>query len=324
MYRCIFRWGFVVVVALLIAVGGWTIVRNQQNRMVVLRDGTRVSYLGATYGRVHTITEWRLQWGLPPIQRVEHRYETKRDTLQLWFRSRGGVRMGADVARTADGRLCEPRPDIVWANGYAQQLDIIFVVEYQGLSADGQPVELEFHPRGSRFMEPPSDKPVARLKASMPRAPITLRIKQPEPLPATRRGKILTVRLKGFRWAHYEQRSTSAWAPRTNTETITATPVWGIMPAVGSLKPWKIVRAQYAPVGAAHPARMLKNLPDDNALSCPVEVVGRWNAPVYVFFVEFAHKISGRREAFEFYVPPPPVEQLRQRTRLELQVQKQS
>jgi|GEM_PF-5691752 len=319
MRRRAFLWGlgFVVVITGVVAV--WGAIRARQGKTVVLPDGTRVTYMGATYGRVHTMPEWRLQWGWPPIQRVEHRLETKTDALRLWFRSEGTALTGPNAVRTVDNRLCESRPYILRIERLgARTVRAILAEEPEGLPADGRAVSIEFYP--SLFFSPnlQPDKPVARIEASLPKAPITEQIKQPETLPATRRSGMLTVNLKGFRWVYHERQSV---APPMNAETILADPEWELKPSSGSLRDWKLARIQFAPVGAGRLTRPVNSILDSAALDAATEVKGNWDAPVYAFFVEFAHKPTGQREKFEFYVPPPPVERLRERGRLERQAQ---
>ncbi|MCX7924680.1 MAG: tetratricopeptide repeat protein [Fimbriimonadales bacterium] len=317
------RWGLVAVAVLLVVVAFWGAVRDQLRRTVVLPNGTRITYLGATYGRVHTMPEWRFRWGWPPLQRVEHRLNTKTDALRLWLRSEGRFGTGENAARTADNRLCQSQPDIVQIRKLAKgNFSVITATEYEGLPADGRIVHLEFyssaHPRASAL----SDLPVARLEVPLPKAPITERIKQPEPLPAVRRSERLTVRLKGFHWVIHQWRPKAGWMlPYGNEEAIYASPDWEVQPHSGNLGAWKIARIQFAPVGAGRPTRTINSPFDETVYDTYTEVQGNWDAPVYAFFVEFAHKPSGRREAFEFYVPPPPVAMLRQRIALEKQAQ---
>ncbi len=286
-----------------------------------LPDGTRITFLKATYGRHHLYTEWRFQWAWPPIQREVHQINTPTDALRLWVRMENNqplhfLPMDCTVAVTADGRFCPGYMDTRgWRRRPWGRFDAIRGLGYEGLAADGSQVELRFYDPNSSSNQSP-----ASLRVRLPKAPVLNLVKQPEPLPAERSGKLLKVRLNGFRWVYHRWKP--AGAVPTNEEVIHACPDWQLTLPAGSLDEWEVAYIHFAPLGAGPVFPMINRVFGASPQSIAMAVVGSWRAPIYSFYVQFLHTPTGKRESFEFYVSPPPVEQLRQREQLEAQSRK--
>lgn len=307
-------WGLGLTI--IVVVGAAALIQRREPRpFVELSDGTRLIFLKATYGRLHQHTEWRFQWAWPPVRREVYRVSAPKDALRLWFRIETAPRnvgfrplqVQDGVAVTTDGRLCGGfnfigalllGPEPVRCSGY------------EGLAADGVTVEL-------RFYDFSGGNSYRTLKVRLPKAPILDQVKQPETMPAQRTGKLLTVRLNRFDWL-YRRWKSATFIPK-NEEQIYACPDWQLTPLAGRLNEWEVANIHFAPLGSGPLHAEMNKSFGASPQSILVAVEGSWSAPIYSFWVQFVHKPTGRRESFEFYVPPPPVEQLRRRGRLETQ-----
>jgi tetratricopeptide (TPR) repeat protein len=317
-------WVLGCIAILTVVVALWMVVNGRQRTTVTLSDGTRITYLGATYGRRHTTTEWRFQWAWPPVQRIVHQENTPADTVRLWFRvtyHRIPATLVRSVAVTSDGRFCSSSTNIRIADQRmlpSGKLETILSLEYDGLPADGRPTEVRFYYYGRPQW--------ASLVVPLPKAPVLNRVRRPEPLPAIRKGELLTVRLNGFRWLYSNYGASPFRSWEYNTEEITACPDWELTPLQGNLNEWEITNSQFAPLGAGYPLNeinlllnLMFNLPPHHASA---SVIGNWDAPIYRFYVQLEHKPTRKQESFEFFVPTPPVAQLRQRGQLEAEARK--
>lgn len=313
-------WTLGIVVAIVaVVMASW--MSRSPRPTATLPDGTRITFLKATYGRHHRYTEWRFQWALPPIQREVHQFNTPTDALRLWVRMESKqplhlTSLDHSVAVTADGRFCLSYVNLpAWRKRPSGGFDAIMSFSYEGLPADGSRVELRFYaPNAS-----PNQSP-ASLWVRLPQAPVLNQVKQPEPLPAARSGNLLKVRLNGFRWVYHRWKP--AGAVPTNEEVIYACPDWQLTLPLGSLDEWEVANIHFAPLGAGPVFPMINRVFGASPQSIATEVEGSWRAPIYRFYVQFLHTPTGKRESFEFYVSPPPVEQLRQREQLEAQSRK--
>ncbi|MCX7992434.1 MAG: tetratricopeptide repeat protein [Fimbriimonadales bacterium] len=298
--------------------GGLLMLRRDLRPTVTLPNGTRVTFLKATYGRHHVHTEWRFQWAWPPIQRDVHSVHTPADSLRLWFLVKTSQPLHSpmfphSLAIAADGSLCGGNIDTKgWQQNPSGALTAIINAGYEGLPADGSTVELRFYAPNL----PESQSP-ASFRVRLPRAAVLDRVKQPETFPIQRSGKQLKVRLNGFRWLYYRWKV--ATAIPVDEEYIEACPDWQLAPLTGSPDEWEIVNIHFAPLGAGPVHPMLNRVFGASPQTLSATVMGGWNAPIYCFFAQFEHKLTGKRESFEFYVPPPPAEPLRRQGQLEAQ-----
>lgn len=315
----------------LFGVGLWRQWDEWRRRTIVNPDGSRITYLGATYGRKHTITEWKLQWGWLPIRRVVHRTETPFDTLYLWFRVvipavkpasklPPGVVVMVPLSsiqeykpyavRLSDGRTVSEQPMtmVVTTIPMGQGTDHVGAHHFPGLPADGRTAQLEFHREIFGWGTSPRARNEAPLRMTirLPRAPIVDQITKPEPLPAMREKGGLRVRLTGFQWDY--MCIDTPFEPWDNRESVFVEPQFVLEPTEGSPEDWAIKRMGFVPIGAGRPLYV-----QNWAFAPPyrAEVQGNWDAPVYHFAVEFKNRRTGKYVTFDFWVPPPPFEQLR-------------
>lgn len=171
------RWMFVAFGVLVVVVAVRVLMDTLQPRTLMLPNGAHVTYLGATYGRLHTRTEWRLKWGLLPIERKVHRFETPTETLQLWFRieRRSGLpTFYTSVAVTEDGRTYQGMPRMLERSSHPPSgYTLVISVVYPGMPADGG--------HASVFLYDFSLSQVALrgLRVRLPKAPAATPIKQP-------------------------------------------------------------------------------------------------------------------------------------------------
>ncbi|MCS6922820.1 MAG: hypothetical protein NZM10_00420 [Fimbriimonadales bacterium] len=126
----------------------WTSVHSWRGRTITLADGTRVTYLGATYGRKHSVTEWRLQWAWPPLQRSVHRLDTPADELRLWFRAEGNPTPLLPYVRSdvfaPDGKYFGFPQTVTMDELLSGDSIAITTYQYKGLRPEGQTVKVHF------------------------------------------------------------------------------------------------------------------------------------------------------------------------------------
>lgn len=127
----------------------WLLVSDHRQRTMILDDGTRVTYLGTTYGKHHTLVESRFRWGWPPVQLIEHRLDTPTNELRLWFRAEGNPIPPLPYVRSdaiaPNGQKYFGYPKTV----STQELPsgnyiVVTTYRYEGLPAEGQTVSVYF------------------------------------------------------------------------------------------------------------------------------------------------------------------------------------
>ncbi|MCS7301644.1 MAG: hypothetical protein NZ556_08850 [Fimbriimonadales bacterium] len=170
--------------------------RAAQPPTITLESGVRITYLGMTHGRVHTLSRWHYQWAWPPIQRqLLHIPDTPINQIVLWFR----VKQPLMRSEWYEFR-CAPRPDVLLAGkivgNFPNEIrnpdieDTVVAVMFPTLQADGSTVQV-----GVDTANRPRLFPVR-----LPKDPILQRMPQPEPLPATRQLSKLKVTLHRAQW----------------------------------------------------------------------------------------------------------------------------
>lgn len=284
--RRLLGWLIGVAVVAAIVAAMW---QTSQRRLpsITLTTGERVSVVGFTYGRKHTVHTWHFDWGFPPVRRITHRYETEADTLVLWLRQVSPRRF-ASSARILDesGKaitLSLPAWDFVARENVYPHFLI-------GVPPDGQRLRFQF-----RQVTPP--RSTGELTLQIPRIERALRPQQPEPLPAVREVEGLRVQLDKVEWG-----CSRGMFGGGQIQPL-ARPHLRVEPA----RFWVPLRAVVTPVGAGYHELFTSFSPDMAWL------IGSHNLPVYQLVVWLKDRRTGRTKPVKFFIAPPPVEQFKKR-----------